>query len=143
VRSAPQPSSTRSRGQFDTIVDAVGGPTFTAAIDHLAPRGLVINVATDRTDEIVCFRATRYDRAPIYTFNLFQELPRMDAAGDLARLVTLLAQQKLVAPVELKADSQDIGHALDALLKRRISGKAVLHVHASEPGASTSSSTGT
>jgi NADPH2:quinone reductase len=133
-------------GRFDTIVDAVGGTTFTAAIEHIAPRGLVINVATDRTDEIVSFKAARFDRAPgatIYTFNLSDELPRMDAAGDLARLVTLLAQKKLVAPVELEADWQDIGHAIDALLQRRISGKAVLHVHASEPGASTSSSAST
>jgi hypothetical protein len=66
----------------------------------------------------------------------------MDVARDLARLVTLLAQQKLVAPVALEADWQDVGHAIDALLKRTISGKAVLHVHAPEPGASTSSSTG-
>jgi NADPH:quinone reductase len=133
-------------GQFDTVVDAVGGTTFTAAIEHIAPRGLVINVATDRTDKIVSFRAARYDRAPgatIYSFNLFDELPRMDAARDLARLVTLLAQQKLVAPVALEADWQDVGHAIDALLKRTISGKAVLHVHAPEPGASTSSSIGT
>jgi NADPH:quinone reductase len=118
-------------GQFDTVVDAVGGTAFTAAIEHIAPRGQVINVATDRTDEIVSFKAARYDRAPgatIYTFNLFDELPRMDAAGDLARLVTLLAHRKLVAPVELEADWQDVGYAIDALLKRTISGKAVLRV---------------
>jgi hypothetical protein len=52
----------------------------------------------------------------------------MDAAGDLARLVTLLAHRKLVAPVELEADWQDVGYAIDALLKRTISGKAVLRV---------------
>jgi NADPH:quinone reductase-like Zn-dependent oxidoreductase len=132
-------------GQFDTVVDAVGGTTFTVAIEHIAPRGLVINVATDRASEMVSFRAARYDRAPgatIYTFNLFDELPRMDAAGDLARLVTMLAQQKLVAPVELEADWQDVGHAIDAALKRTISGKAVLHVHAPGPRASAPSSTG-
>jgi NADPH:quinone reductase len=131
-------------GQFDTVLDAVGGTTFAAAVEHIAPRGLVINVATDRANKIVSFRAARYERAPgatIYTFNLFDELPRMDAAGDLARLVTLLAQQRLVAPVELETDWQDVGYAIDALLKRTISGKAVLHVHASGPGASTSSST--
>jgi NADPH2:quinone reductase len=123
-------------GQFDTVVDAVGGTTFTAAIEHIAPRGLVINVGSDRADEMVSFRAARYERAPgarIYTFNLFDELPRMNTAGDLARLVTLLAQQKLIAPVELEADWQDVGHAIDALLKRTISGKAVLHVHAPGP----------
>jgi NADPH2:quinone reductase len=132
-------------GQFDTVVDAVGGTTFAVAIEHIAPRGLVINVATDRASEIVSFRAACYDRAPgatIYTFNLLDELPRMDAAGDLARLVTLLAQRKLVAPVELEAGWQDVGHAIDALLQRTISGKAVLHVHAPGARASAPSSTG-
>jgi NADPH:quinone reductase len=120
--------------QFDTVVDGVAGTTFAAAIEQIAPRGRVINVATDRADEIVSFSAARNDRAPgatIYTLNLFDELPRMDAAGDLARLVTMLAQQKLVfAPVELEADRQNVGLAIDALLRRTIAGKAVLHVHA-------------
>jgi NADPH2:quinone reductase len=132
-------------GEFDTVVDAVGGTTFAVAIEHIAPRGLVINVATDRASEMVSFRAACYDRAPgatIYTFNLLDELPRMDAAGDLARLVTLLAQQKLVAPVEIEAGWQDVGHAIDALLQRTISGKTVLHVHAPGPRPSAPSSTG-
>ena len=118
-------------GRFDLIVDAVGGTTFAAAIEHIAPRGMVVNVATDPADELVAFRAARYDRAPgatIYTFNLLDELPRMDTAGDLTRLVTLLAQRKLVAPVELEADWQNVAHAIDALLTRTISGKAVLHI---------------
>jgi NADPH:quinone reductase-like Zn-dependent oxidoreductase len=120
-------------GQFDLVVDAVGGAVFAAAIEHLAPDGLVVNVATDPVDATVSFRADRYDRAPgatIYTFNLLHELPRMDAAGDLARLVTLLAQRKLDASVELEADWQEVGRAIDALVNRTISGKAVLHVRA-------------
>jgi len=119
-------------GRFDLAIDAVGGATFAAAIEHIAPRGLVVNLATDRADEMISFRAAHFDRSPgatIYTFNLFDELPRMDAAGDLTRLVTLLAQRKLVAPVEFEADWQDVGHAIDARLQRTISGKAVLHVH--------------
>ena len=118
-------------GRFDLVVDAVGGTMFGAAIEHIAPRGLVVNLATGSAEEIVSFRAARYDQAPgatIYTLNLLDELPRMDAAGDLARLVTLLAQRKLHAPVELEASWQEIGAAIDALLKRTISGKAVLHV---------------
>jgi NADPH:quinone reductase-like Zn-dependent oxidoreductase len=92
-------------GQFETVVDAVGGTTFAVAIEHIAAQGLVINVATDRASEIVSFRAACYDRAPratIYAFNLLDELPRMDAAGDLARLVTLLAQRKLARPSNSK-----------------------------------------
>jgi NADPH:quinone reductase-like Zn-dependent oxidoreductase len=83
-------------GHFDTVVDAVGGTTFTAAIEHIAPRGMVINVATDRTEKNVSFRAARFDRAPgatIYTFNLSDELPHMDAAP-ISRVSSLCSSSK-------------------------------------------------
>src|SRR5262245_16332556 len=118
-------------GRFDVLVDAVGGTAFAAAIEHVAPRGVIVNLATGSDDEIVSFRASCFDRAAgatIHTFNLLAELPRMDVAGDLARLVSLTAQQKLIAPVELEAPWQEVGRAIEALLTREITGKAVLHV---------------
>jgi NADPH:quinone reductase-like Zn-dependent oxidoreductase len=33
-------------GDFDLIVDAVGGSTFGLAIEHVAGRGIVVNLAT-------------------------------------------------------------------------------------------------
>jgi NADPH:quinone reductase len=116
---------------FELIVDAVGGTTFAAAIEHLAPRGLVVNLATDSTDERIAFHAARFDRsagATVQTFDLLADLARGNTAGDLARLVHLLQLRKLVAPVELEASWTDIGSAIDALIGREISGKAVLHV---------------
>jgi len=121
----------RVEDEFDLVVDAVGGATFAAAIEHVAPRGLIVNLATGNSDEVVCFRAARFDRAPgarIYTFNLIDELPRMNVTSDLARLVRLLEQRKLAAPVEFEAPWQDVGRAIHGLLAGRISGKAVLHV---------------
>ena len=119
------------RGCFDFAVDAVGGVTFAAAIEHIAPRGLVVNIATGSADEVVAFRASRFDRAAgarIYTFNLLDELPEPATAVDLGRLVKLLEQRKLVAPVGLEAPWQEIERAIEALIARRISGKVVLHV---------------
>lgn len=118
-------------GEFDLVVDAVGGSSFSAGIEHVAPRGVVVNLATGDPNEVVSFRAARFDRAAgarIYTLNLFDELPRMNAANALARLVSLLEDSRLTAPVELEAPWQEIGAAIDALLTRAISGKAVLHV---------------
>ena len=46
----------RIEGDFDLIVDAVGGPVFGQAIEHLAPRGVVVNLATPDPDEPVSFR---------------------------------------------------------------------------------------
>src|SRR5438067_1257127 len=44
---------------FDLVVDAVGGATFATAIEYLAPRGVVVNLATGSPGEVVSFRAAR------------------------------------------------------------------------------------
>jgi NADPH2:quinone reductase len=118
--------------QFDVIIDALGGATFGLAIEHLAPRGIVVNIATQSDDETVTFHATRFDRAKgarIYTLNLFDELAsHASAASDLARLCKLMADGRLDGQIELEASWRETSRALDALLERRIGGKAVLHV---------------
>jgi NADPH:quinone reductase-like Zn-dependent oxidoreductase len=121
----------RIEGEFDLVVDAVGGTAFGAAIEHIAPRGLIVNLATGSPDEVVSFRATRFDRAAgakIYTLNPIDELPRMNTSSDLGRLLRLLELRKLASPVGFEAPWQEVGRAIDALLGRMIFGKAVLHV---------------
>ena len=80
---------------FDVIVNGVGGATFGLTIEHVAPRGVVVNIATQDDDETVTFQAKRFDRArgaTIYTLNLPDELAsHASAASDLARLCTLAA----------------------------------------------------
>ena len=77
-------------GDFDVIIDGVGGATFGLAIEHLCPRGVVVNIATQDDEEMVSFRAGRFDRArgaAIYTLNLPDELAaHASAASDLTRL---------------------------------------------------------
>lgn len=78
------------------------------------------------------FQAARFDRAKgarIYTLNLFDELAcRAGSASDLARLCWLMAEGRLDGQIGLEASWRDPAPALDALLERRIGGKAVLHV---------------
>ena len=50
-------------GDFDLIVDAVGGATFGRAIGHLARRGLLVNLATPEDEPTVTFTAARFDRS--------------------------------------------------------------------------------
>jgi NADPH2:quinone reductase len=119
-------------GDFDLIVDGVGGPTFGQAIEHVAPRGVVVSIGTQSDDETVTFHATRFDRARgarIYTLNLPDELAsHASAAGDLNRLCALMAGGRLDGQIELEASWREPSRVLDALLQRRIGGKAVLHL---------------
>jgi len=119
-------------GDFDLIVDAVGGPTFGLAIEHVAARGVVVNIATQGDGETVTFHATRFDRARgarIYTLNLpFELASHASGVSDLSRLCTLMAGGRLDGQIELEASWREPSRALSALLQRRIGGKAVLHV---------------
>jgi NADPH2:quinone reductase len=119
-------------GDFDLIIDAVGGPMFGLAIEQVAARGIVVNIATQSDDETVTFQAACFDRAKgarIYTLNLPDELAsHASGASDLARLCRLMADGRLDGQIELEGSWREPSGALDALLKRRIGGKAVLHV---------------
>jgi NADPH2:quinone reductase len=122
----------RVTGDFELIVDGIGGTTFGVAIEHVAPRGIVVNLATQRDDATSTFRAASFDRARgarIYTLNLFDELAaHASAARDLTRLCELMADGRLDGQIEFEASWREHSRALDALLERRIGGKAVLHV---------------
>lgn len=122
----------RLNGDFDMILDAVGGATFATAIEHVAPRGVVVNIATQSDDETVTFRATRFDRSPgarIYTLNQFDETAaHASGRSDLTRLCTLVADGRLDPQIELEGSWRTPAAALDALISRRMGGKAVLHV---------------
>jgi NADPH2:quinone reductase len=119
-------------GNFDLIVEGVGGATFGQAIEHLTRRGVLVNIATQDDVDTVSFHAARFDRAygaTIYTLNLPHELATHDgAASDLSRLCTLVAEGRLDCQIELEESWRDPRPPLQALLDRRIGGKAVLHV---------------
>jgi NADPH2:quinone reductase len=119
-------------GCFDVTIDGVGGATFGHAIEHVAPGGIVVNIATQTDDETVTFRATRFDRAygaTIYTLNLFHELAsHAHATTDLTHLHGLIVDGRLDGQVELEGSWRQPAPAIDALMHRRVGGKAVLHV---------------
>jgi NADPH:quinone reductase-like Zn-dependent oxidoreductase len=119
-------------GDFDVIMEGVGGAAFALAIEHLAPRGVLVNIATQDDAETVTFRAKGCDRAfgaRIYTLNLPSALTaHASGSSDLARLCALAGSGRLDAQVELGCSWRQPAEAINALLGRRISGKAVLHI---------------
>jgi NADPH:quinone reductase-like Zn-dependent oxidoreductase len=119
-------------GDFDLIVDCVGGAAFGQAIEHLATRGTLINIATLDPTGSITFRAAQFDRsagARIYTLNNFDEIiAHNSGTSDLARLCALVADGRLDCRIELEHSWRDYAEAIDALMTRKISGKVVLHV---------------
>jgi NADPH:quinone reductase len=119
-------------GDFDLIIDGVGGATFGQAIGHLTPHGVLVNIATQDAEETITFHAARFDRAygaMIYTLNLIHELSsHPSVTSDLNRLCSLVTDGRLDGQIEFEQSWRQPAPAIDALLHRRIGGKAVLHV---------------
>ena len=122
----------RLDGDFDVVLEGVGGATLALAIEHLAPRGVVVNIGTQDDEETVTFRASRFDRsagARIYTLNMPDEIARhASGVSDLQRLCALVARGRLDPQVALEDSWRNAPAATAALLGRRVAGKAVLHV---------------
>jgi NADPH:quinone reductase len=93
---------------------------------------VLVNIATQDDAETVTFRAKGFDRsagARIYTLDLPSELTAHGSgSSDLVRLCTLAAEGRLDAQIELECSWRQPAEAIDALLTRRIGGKAVLHI---------------
>jgi NADPH:quinone reductase-like Zn-dependent oxidoreductase len=73
-----------------------------------------------------------FARAPgarLYGFYLFSELDHTrSGSGDLRRLADLVAAGRLDPQIDLTLSWDQAGEAIEALLDRRVNGKAVLTV---------------
>jgi len=117
---------------YDGILDAVGGPMLGAAIGRIAPAGTIVSFAAT-TDEPVSYPTrTLFGRAPgarVYGLLLFPELSRhQSGTSDLTRLAELIAAGRLDPQIDLVAEWSEAPGAIEALLDRRVNGKAVLRV---------------
>jgi NADPH:quinone reductase-like Zn-dependent oxidoreductase len=118
--------------EFDVILDAVGGATLGAALGRVAPLGTVVSFASTTAEPVSYPTRTLFGRAPgarLYGLMLFPELARhRSGSSDLQRLAQLVAAGRLEASIDLLAPWTDAAEAIEALLDRRVNGKAVLTV---------------
>jgi NADPH:quinone reductase-like Zn-dependent oxidoreductase len=118
-------------GDFDAVVEGVGGATLGAAIQRVAPRGIVVSFASSDAETTFPTRAL-FGRAPGATLRglfVFEEIERTGSAGaDLGRLAALVGAGELDTQIDLERSWRDPAPALAALLERRVAGKAVLLV---------------
>jgi NADPH:quinone reductase-like Zn-dependent oxidoreductase len=117
---------------YDVIIDAVGGATLGAAIGRVAPSGTIISFASTSDEPVSYPTRALFARAPgarLYGLFVFPELAKhASGSSDLRRLAELVAAGKLDPQIDLVASWTQAGGAIEALLDRRVNGKAVLIV---------------
>jgi len=119
-------------GAYHVIVDGVGGPVLGTALAHVAPNGTVVSFASTVTEPVAYATRDLFGRAPgarLYGLLIFPEL-RREGSGtdDLARLAALVADGRLDCQITHEASWREAGAAVQGLIDRTITGKAVLHV---------------
>ena len=117
---------------FDVALDAVGGPVLGAALQRVAPRGIVVSFASTVTEPVSYPTRALFGRAPgarLYGLYVFSELEyTRTCSADLRRLAELIAARKLDPQIAMQVSWELAGEAVDALMNRRVNGKAVLTV---------------
>ena len=118
--------------EFDVVLDGIGGEVLGSALQRVAAGGTVISYASTIPDPVSYPARSFFARAPgarLYGLFLFAELAHTrDGGRALRRLAELLADGRLRAQIDLTLPWAQAGDAIDALLARRVAGKAVLTV---------------
>lgn len=118
--------------EFDGIVEGVGGATLAAAIQRVAAFGTIVSFASSDPAPVEFPTRAFFGRAPgaqLHGFYLFGQLERESTGTrDLGRLVELVGGGQLDCSIAYQGSWRQAGEAIEALMDRRISGKAVLLV---------------
>jgi NADPH:quinone reductase len=117
---------------YDAILDAVGGPVLGTAITRVTPGGTIVSFASTIPEPVSYPARELFARAPgarLYGFYIFAELEHTRSGStDMRRLADLVADRRLDPQIDVTLSWTDAAQAIDALLDRRINGKAVLTV---------------
>jgi NADPH2:quinone reductase len=113
-------------------LDAVGGPVLGAALQRVAPGGIVVSFASTVAEPVSYPTRALFGRAPgarLYGLFVFSEVQHTGTcSSDLRRLAELIAARKLDPQIAMQVSWELAGEAVDALMNRRVNGKAVLAV---------------
>ncbi|QBD74951.1 alcohol dehydrogenase [Ktedonosporobacter rubrisoli] len=117
-------------GPYHLVIESLGGKALATALSLLAPGGICVTIGWSAAAEatIDVMNLVRTGRTTLYGLNGGTELVSSTRSEDLARLVQLVASQKLNTYIEVEASWHDIGEIAQRLLQRQFTGKAVLHL---------------
>jgi NADPH:quinone reductase len=118
--------------EFDAVIDAIGGPLLGVALQRVASRGTVVNFGATVSEPVSYPTRQLFARAPgarLYGLYIFDELRHTRSGGaDLRRLADLIGAGQMRPPIDTVASWAQAADAVEALLDRRVAGKAVLTV---------------
>jgi NADPH:quinone reductase len=114
-------------GEFDVVLDGIGGPMLGPLLDATAPGGRVV-VYGNSADAESTFRVERfYSKAiTIYGFRVFTSVPPTQAVKDMANLADQAASGTLEVKVQATAPLADALPLIRDLYDRKVTGKVVL-----------------
>ncbi|MEA2480061.1 MAG: NADPH:quinone reductase [Thermoleophilaceae bacterium] len=116
---------------WDLILESAGGESLAAATRRVGPGGTVVAFGHSSGDETTFDVTAFYRNAPgarVYAFMVFDEVRGTGSSRDLRTLADLVASGDLDPQIALERSWSDAAEAIDALMGRRVAGKAVLHV---------------
>lgn len=118
--------------EFDAVIEGVGGASLGAALQRVAAGGTVVSFASSDQAPVQFPTRSLFGRAPgarLYGLFLFAELERgFSGARGLRRLAELVAAGRLDCSIDHLASWREAPRAIEALMHRRIAGKAVLEI---------------
>jgi NADPH2:quinone reductase len=116
---------------FDLILVSGGGASLAAAIERLAAEGIVVSIGNSSNE------TTSFDSRILYRkgspriegyFVTWELLHGRIGSEELSYLASLAATGALESRIDLGVGWRDAASAVDALLDRRVAGKAVLTI---------------
>lgn len=117
---------------FEAVVEGVGGASLGAAMQRIEAGGTIVSFASSDLTPAQFPTRSFFGRAPrarLYGFYLFDELAHTrSGARDLRRLADLAAAGALHCSIDHEGSWRQAAEAIEALMDRRVAGKAVLHV---------------
>lgn len=117
--------------RYDIVIESVGGSTLAAAMTRLEQWGIVVNFGISSGEPTTFDASAFYPQVGVrlYGFRVFEELDRNDSAvSDLTFLAGEVAAGRLDTQIDLTTSWRDAAGALEALIERRVRGKAVLTI---------------
>jgi NADPH:quinone reductase-like Zn-dependent oxidoreductase len=116
-------------GEYDLVLESVGGASLGYALEHVAPEGTVVSFGNSSQEPTTFSASAFYGRsgARLYGLVLVRELERNNSGvQDLAYLSSLVGANELDPQIGLETTWREPGPAMRALLERKVAGKAVL-----------------